>query len=196
MKKQLLFILFAPLLLASCSNEYEVEDALYEHIENKYAQHSYDLESTLDSLEQFYIEEGLIKSGAPKDLRNYFQQNIDEGQLRYSQSYEARALLGRVPLSYPELEKVALRKVNGETFDASKFGLISNRIEKNVTETGQIASSNVAMPHLNVLSAEDFEHPYYRANVLLFLHTLYYPYYVQDQKYIREIPTKIEYVPE
>jgi len=196
MKKQLLFILVTPLLLVSCSNQYEVEDALYKHIEAKYDLRSYDLENTLDSLEQFYIEEGLIKSGSPKDLRHYFQQNIDEGQLRYAHGDEARALLGRVPLSYPELEKVALRKVNGETFDASKFGLISNRIEKEVHETGQIASSTIAQSYLDALSTKDFEHPFYRASVLLFIHTLYFTHYLNDQRYVREIPKKIEYVPE
>ncbi|NVK66660.1 MAG: hypothetical protein HWE22_18855 [Flavobacteriales bacterium] len=196
MKKFLFFLIVMPLLLAGCSNEYEVEDALYAYIETKYADESINLENTLDSLEKYYVEEGVIASGSPSDLRDYFQQNIDEGQLRISHNDQARALLSRVSFSFNELEKAALRQVDGETFDASKFGIISNLIEEETTKTGQIASSTVALPYLEVLSVKDFEHPFYRSNVLLFLHMCYFHHYVKYQEYIREMPKKVEYVVE
>jgi len=182
------------LSLVSCTNPHEVEDALYSHIENQFSNNSLDLESTLDSLELIFLNEGLIDSPSPKEYRNYYQQNIDEGELRSPQSEDARKWISQVSFTYQELETVALRKVDGETYDESKFGRIAQQIEKETRETGQITFITVAKAHLDILSVDDFEHPFYRANILLSLQRVYFRHYVEDRRYIRPIPKKIEYV--
>jgi hypothetical protein len=92
------------------------------------------------------------------------------------------------------LERCALRKFKGKTFDKSKFGRISNLINTRTKETGQITSGTVAEVHLEVLSDDDFMHPFYRAGVLLSLQHLYFNRYLSgDREHIRPIPKKVDY---
>lgn len=192
--KTVLFFLTFALLLTSCSNEYAVEDELYSHLENEFSKQSLDLEKSLDTLEKLCIEDGILLSTSPSDYRQYYQNNIDQGMLLFIHCDYYNEIMNKVNLRDLDLERCALRKFNGEAFDESKFGKISNLIKIRTKETGQISSGTVAEAHLEVLSDEDFEHPFYRAGVLLSLQHLYFNRYMSgDRKHIRPIPKKIDY---
>ena len=192
MKFNLIFLLFG-LFLISCSSEYAVEDELYAYLEDEFSKQSLDLEAALDTLEYLYLDQELLKSTSGESYRQYYQTNIDVGMLLYLQDYYLREVMVKIDLSHYKLERCALRKFDGETYDASKFGQISNKIDTQTKKTGQISSGTVAKAHLDALSSEDFEHPFYRANVLLSLQNLYFNLYVRkDGQYLREIPKKIE----
>ncbi len=187
-----LFIVFS--ILNSCSNEYLVEDELYEFIEGEFSNQGLDLKNTLDTLEQMYLDQELIESTSAKSYRNYYQKNIDEGMLLSLQDYYLTEVKSKVELSYYDLERSALRKYDGVTFDESKFGKISNSIDKQTIKTGQITCGTVAKAHLDFLSVDDFNHPFYRANILLSLQYIYYQkYMLMDRNYLKEIPNKIDF---
>ncbi|MFK7785896.1 MAG: hypothetical protein AB8B56_12310 [Crocinitomicaceae bacterium] len=182
----MIFVLF------SCSGEYSVEDELYACIEQEFSSHSLNLEAELDSLEVQFLDEGLIESTAPADYRNYYQENINQGILRSLKNPYAKEKFGEIDLTFEKLERCALRKFDSTTYSNSKFGQISNLIDEAVHSTGQIASSTVANAHLKILSSDDFEHPFYRANILLSLQIVYYRKYVgSDEEHLRPIPKKI-----
>ena len=190
--KKALHILVIVTLLASCSREYGVEDELYLCLTKEFSKHSLDLKKTMDTLEILYISEGLIDSRIGADYRQYYQTNIDTGMVLILQDAYLNDIATRLELSQSKLDSCILNKFDKETYDSSKFGRISNMIDSMVTTTGQIASSTVATAHLNILSAKDFEHPYYRASVLLSLQFLYFNKYLNDDhKYIKQIPKKI-----
>lgn len=186
-------VLLLTFALFSCSGEYAVEDELYLCLKQEFAKQSLNLDDELDTLEILFLEEGLLASAAPEDYRNYYQKNIDSGMLLSLPNPHLKTVAQDVRLSLEMLERRALRKFNGETYDQSKFGQISNMIDTNVRSTGQIASSTVANAHLKFLTADDFEHPFYRANILLSLQHLYFHKYIGkgDEEFIRPIPKKI-----
>ncbi|MDG1334177.1 MAG: hypothetical protein P8P74_17725 [Crocinitomicaceae bacterium] len=192
MKISVLFFILSAILF-SCSGEYAVEDELYSYLENEFAKSSRNLEGELDTLEVLFLDEGLLQSASPEDYRNYYQNNIDQGQLIPLQNPHLRTIYGEVELSLDLLERAALRKYDGETYDQSKFAKISHMIDTMPRSSGQISSGTVAKAHLHFLSADDFEHPFYRANILLSLQGLYFRKYVRNEQYIRPIPKKIEY---
>lgn len=182
------------IVLVSCTNEYAVEDELYSYIEEEFAKNSMNLSEELDTLETLFLAAGLIKSAAPEDYRQYYQGNIDEGMVRVLEDpYALTKYRGIIQLSFDKLQIKALRKFDGETYDQSKFGQISHMIDTMARSTGQISGSTVAEAHLHFLTPDDFEHPFYRANILLCLQSVYFKHYVRNDQYLREIPKKIEY---
>lgn len=190
--KNILYLFGFCLILGSCTSEYQVEDELYAYIGSEFSKQSLDLEIVLDSLETMYLEQELIESYSPADYRQYFQTNIDEGQLLSLQSEYFVKISNRIPITYPDLERCALRTFDGATFDDSKFGLLSKQIISETNANGQISSGTVAKAYLDILSDEDFEHPFYRANVLLSLQTIYFGMYFEgDRTYLKEIPKKV-----
>ena len=190
--KQIWSLFAICLILASCSSSYEVEDELYAYIDSEFSKQSLDLSKTLDSLELLYLEHGLIQSYSPADYRKYFQTNIDEGQLLSLHHEYFLNISKKVTVTYPDLERCALRIFDGETFDESKFGQLSEMIISESNATGQMTSGTVAKAYLKVLSDEDFEHPFYRANVLLSLQGIYYDMVRSaDRDYLREMPKKV-----
>lgn len=192
--RKILLLIALAFLITSCSSEYEVEDELYSCLDSEFSKQSLDLEKTLDSLEILCINEGILHSNSPSDYRQYYQTNIDQGMLLFIHSDYLNEVTNKVKLSYVDLERCALRKFDGATFDKSKFGKISNLINAQAKKTGQISSGSVAEMHLRVLSNEDFEHPFYRANVLLsFQHLHFNRYMFGDGKYIRAIPKKLDF---
>ena len=166
------------LLFVSCNNKYSVEDELYKQIDDRFTKHSINLTLTLDSLEILYLNEGLLKSKKAKDYRDYYQTNMNVGELRQLQNDYLKKILSRVQLDQDELETSLKATFDGATFTSSKYGKISLRIDSLVQATGQITSSSVASSHLHYLSEKDFEHPYYRANILLSLQWLYFWKYI------------------
>jgi hypothetical protein len=148
-------------LLIGCTGKYAVEDELYVCLEDEFAKSALNLEDELDTLEILFLAEGLLQSAAPEDYRNYYQNNIDQGMLMSLQNPYLKIVAKDVELSLEILERSALRKFDGESYDQSKFAKISYMIDTTVRSTGQIASSTVAKAHLKFLSADDFEHPFY-----------------------------------
>lgn len=140
------------------------------------------LESTLDSLENLYLEEGLLPSTHPQHYRGYYQANIDSGYVRQIQSDFLGEIQSKVSLTQQELETIVQEHFDDITYSSSKFGKINRRIDSLVKATGQIASSTVASSHLTILDNHDFTHPYYRANILLSLQWLYYDKYIKRFK--------------
>ena len=189
--KSLIYLGILNFVFISCAGQYAVEDELYAYMEQEFASNSLSLPEELDSLESLFLNEGIIESISPEDYRNYYQKNINQGRFReLSVPYRVNNDLSE--MSFDKLRSYALKKFGGETYKQSKFGRISNIIDTSVHSTEQITFVTVAQAHLEILSTEDFEHPFYRANVLLSLQWIYFNHYLRHEKYIREIPKKIE----
>ena len=192
-RKTLLLIALA-FLITSCSSEYEVEDELYLCLDSEFSKQSLDLEKTLDSLEILCINEGILHSNSPSDYRQYYQTNIDQGMLLFLPAEYLKNVRNKLDLNQEKLVNHVVSKLDLAAYEESKFGRISNLIDSMVVATGQITSGTVAKAHLQVLSERDFEHPFYRANILLSLQGLYFLKYISgDNKYIRAIPKKLDF---
>lgn len=190
--KQIWSLFAICLILGSCSDEFEVEDELFAYITSEFSKQSLDLDNVLDSLESLYIEQELIQSDSPADYRQYFQTILDEGRLFLPHGENPWYRSDSISITYRDLERCALREFDGTAFDASKFGQLSQRIMKETRETDQISSGTVAKAYLDILSDEDFEHPFYRASVLLSLQRVYFEMVRSgDRGYLREIPKKV-----
>lgn len=187
--KRALYISVITLLLVSCNNDFAVEDQLYKCLKEEFAKNSLNLDHTLDTLETLYIKEGLIESNNSSDYRQYYQRNIDSGRILSLKDDYSRKLALRVQWSHLSLDSCALKRFDKTEFEKSRYGRITNMIDSLVNATGQISSSTVAKSHLQVLSPQDFNHPFYRANILLSLQFNYFNKYLdQDAAYIKNIP--------
>ena len=177
-----LYILGFIVVLTACQseNEYNVEDELYVCLESRFSDSSLNLEKILDTLELLYVKDGILKSTSGEDYRQYYQTNIDTGMVLFLRNDYILELSPKISIRMNELDSCVLQKIDLESFNKSKYAKISEDIEKSTKETGQISGSSVAKAHLKYLSPIDFEHPYYRANILLSLHSLYYYKYTHN----------------
>ena len=190
--KTFLYIFLLSFLFTSCNSKYQVEDKLYIFLEEEFSKESMDLAKVLDTLEVLYINEGLILSSSGSDYRQYYQTNIDIGILRGLRDKYLKKTNLKVKISYAKFDSCARNNFSREAYENSKFAKISKTIDNEVKKTGQIASSTVAIPHLKFLSNDDFNHPFYRANILLSLQHMYYRKYIgKDKKHMKNIPKKI-----
>ncbi len=186
----LCFVFFS--ILSSCSNKYEVEDYLFEEISTEFSNQGLDINTSLDTIESIFIREGLLKTIDPYGFQEFYQANIDSGMMLLPLDERVIDISQRTKIHHFNLDSMGVEKFGVEIFEASTFGRISNEIEQKTNVTGQITNGSVCQVFLDHMELDDFEHPFYRANVLLLLHGYFFVKHVDGQEYIRDIPKSIE----
>lgn len=180
-----LFLLVSVLALASCStNEYEVEDELFDCLEKKAEKNGIDLEKEVLKLEDFYIKAGYLKSRSGKAKIEYYKSVINKSQITIPDgALETYRNVAQVVYQWEECKN----GIDSKAFRSSKFGMLREKIDAMIAKDGQVSPVSVIELFVQELNAEDLEHPFFRAFALVFPGSLL----MKDDSYIRKIPKKL-----
>ena len=156
-------------LLISCSKGTEIEDQLYERTVAEYKKEGIELEPLLDKIEAQFIKEGLLTGKGGLAKVKYYERLAAEKEFRDLKKFDVIRPVIEYPLTSGFLNRAqksamlkdSLAYVNSEYF--SKM----HRIQREAVQHGRISRQNVSKAIVESLSADDFEHPFYRMFMLL-----------------------------
>ena len=187
-----LFVIGGLFILSACSIEVnrDVEDQLYTCLKGKYKQKGVNLEKELNRLENHLIKYKILENASGEAKIKYYKQIIKEGQIPPLQNIRVLKQLMKVPFSASILSSCQKRagKKDSAAFAKSRFYKINQNIQMNIAaHGGAFSTGTVAKAMIKELTAEDFEHPYYRALMLL----LVVQTADRNTTYMRQIPKKL-----
>jgi hypothetical protein len=169
-KYLLLFItllVFQPVL--SQESNQEAEEFLYNCLEESFEKEGVDLNSELDRLEKFLIQNGDLLEASGDSYFGYFleiQLKKDVLLAVPPSAKEFSGLLKLDPGSYYSSDCLEqLRKMKSQSLQGSSYFLMSKALAALNPET--ITPEEVSKAISGVLDIEDFETPFYRALTLL-----------------------------
>lgn len=170
--KQLINFSIVALLLVNCSSKNEqFEDQLYSCLENHYKECGIDLETALDSLENNLLAQRILTSKDGQGKIAYYETVVETGQIT---GHEPSELVDRIAKCYVHLDDLRHAMattfgVDSLAFEQSEFFKTANKINKQAVINGGVSPVSVSKAMLKHLNAKDFEHPFYRAQMLLSL---------------------------
>ncbi len=192
MKRAIQALLFGLIIfcsLSSCGQSFDPEDRVFSCMSERFADQGVQLEPTLDSLEQHYIDQGILKDNSGQAKLDFYQNIIDEGEVP---GIEYSEVMRRVIQSYPKNDiLLACTEPNGdidstELYNSAFYQLIE-KIHSDFQKSGTVSPVTAAQAFVNNLTAEDFERKFFRAHMLL----TYTMVADRDRAYMRELPKKI-----
>lgn len=183
-------ILFLFIILSCNTNDRSIEDQLYQCMLDHYESHNIDLETSLDSLEDYLISNGILASKGGSGKIEYYKEIARNGAVPSSSRTK---LMRTLSLSYIGQEKLVNCLRDHPSFDSlsyhqSSFSLTSEKITNHVKEQGSVNPKTVSTAFVEHLTAADFDHPFYRAHML----TTFVMTSDRDKAYIRKVPKKLQ----
>ncbi len=162
--KNILKILLLSILTYGCSgSEYQVEDELYNCLIQKYESNGIDITVFLDSLENHFIKNRILKDNSGASKLEFYKKLANGGELTIMEEYEITDSIARIKFAEQEIESC----IKNKGFDSSTLNSsVYYRLKAEFKTVKEINLRNAAMCHVNVLTARDLEHPYFRAHML------------------------------
>lgn len=164
MRIALKILLFA-LLVSSCkASDHPVEDKLYTCLVQQYDAQGIDIVTVLDSLENHYIQEGILASASGKAKLKYYERIANSGEVPSMLEYALADRIAQLNISQNDIESCLMDNgVDSLALTKSKYHQLKQANEKVV----EVNPKNVAICHTDILNENDFKHPYYRAHMLI-----------------------------
>jgi hypothetical protein len=160
-------VVFQPVF--SQESNQEVEEFLYNCLEESFEKEGVDLNSELDRLEKFLVQNGDLLEASGASYFGYFLEIQLKKDVLLNvppSAEEFSGLLKLDPGSYYSSDCLEqLRKMNSQSLQGSSYFLMSNALAALNPET--ITPEEVSKAISGVLEIEDFETPFYRALTLL-----------------------------
>ncbi|MFK7787662.1 MAG: hypothetical protein AB8B56_21245 [Crocinitomicaceae bacterium] len=163
-------LIFALIVFIGCqTGEKSIEDNLYQCLVEQYDENDIDLAASLDSIEDHLIQVGILTSRDGQGRINYYQEIIKQGEVHYTPETPIMTSLRNSDVNMGQVIECIK---NAQTFDSlkyysSEFYLKSKKIADHVEASGATNPVNVSKAILANLTAADFEHPFYRAQLLI-----------------------------
>ena len=180
---------FLLILAASCSKEIVFEDKLYSSMVGRYATDNVPLDQILDSLENQMIKEGILTGKGGQAKVDYYEKIVETGEAPYFENF---ALVERLvdPSMYLAITSEtidSLKIADPASFASSTYSNLSDKINTKFSDLGSITPITVSEEIIAVLDGADFDHPFYRAYMLLTsVITM-----DKESVYVRELPKRI-----
>lgn len=176
----ILKILLLSILAYGCNaNDNPVEDELYNCLVQEYKSKGVDIATFLDSMENHYIRKGILKDNSGKSKFDFYKQIANSGEVPIMDQYDIADSVAKIDFFQKEIESC----LNGKDFDSITLtNSPYSRLMEDFKTVKEINPKNAAICHVNVLSASDFEHPYFRAHMLI----TYARIYEQPRAFIRK----------
>jgi hypothetical protein len=176
-------------------NDYPMEDAMFACLVSDANAIGIDLETSLDEMEQLLIENNVLSGNDGAAKIAYYNKIIEEGQTPLLIKSDTRDRLMEVAIKV-KMKTVCIDELRKrETFSESKFYKLVRAIEI-LVEQEEINFGSISEAVVEILDAKDFEHPFYRAYMVLTCFKIM----DLDEAYVRELPKRIEqdapYIPE
>ena len=163
-----LFITFLTIQPAfSQENNYQVEQFLFDCMEESFAKKGVDLNSELNQFQEYLITKGGLQEATGKAFYDIFLEiQSDNDVLIFIPYLEFPALRSLFPNEfYSDACLEELRKMNSSDLKGSKYFEMSRALS--VINRDNVTPEKVAEAVSGVLAPLDFENPYYRALTLL-----------------------------
>ena len=158
-------------------------------MQERYSTGKISLDQILDSLENQMIEEGILSGKDGRSKISYYEKIVETGIVP---SFENFAIVERlvVPAMYLEITMNcidSLKLADPDSFNSSTYSELSDRLNNRFSAAGDISPATVSKEIIDVLNDADFDHPFYRAYMLLTSAITM----EKDTAYIRELPKRI-----
>lgn len=152
------------ILTYGCSgSEYQVEDELYNCLMQKYERKGIDITVFLDSLESHFIKNGILKDNSGASKLEFYKNLANGGEVPIMEEYEISDSVARIKFAEQEIESC----IKNKGFDSSTLNSsVYYRLKAEFKTVKEMNLRDAAMCHVNVLTARDFEHPFFRARML------------------------------
>lgn len=180
------FVLALPLF--SCSQKkYTVEDELYQCMTDVYASDGIDIVEISDSIETFFIESGVLDDASGDAKISLYEAIAETGEAPTLPSNSFFSRLIKFPHRLVFMDScISEAQIDSTTILNSTFHKAQQKAQELLTTPGGITPKKAAKLTLEMLTAKDFEHPYFRSQFLVSILLTAN----KDKAYIRSIPEK------
>jgi hypothetical protein len=175
-------IFFVFIFVFGCStSDHSVEDNLYNCLIDEYKSKGIDLVPLLDSLENHYINLGILDDKSGQAKLEFYKKIAATGEVPKMNTYSIADRVAKIKFFQDEIESCLLtNSIDSITLSKSKYHQLMEASK--VME--EINPKNAAIAHTRVLTGSDFEHPYFRAHMLISYTRIY------EHEFSRKIPVK------
>lgn len=158
--KILVVIIFA---FGCTAANWPVEDKLYSCLIEEYKSQGIDLIPLLDSLENHYIKVGILQDHSGQAKFDFYKKIAASGEVPTMVRYQIADSVAKVKFFQNEINScIESNGIDSLTLEKSKYYKLMEEY-KTMSES---SPKNAAICHTRVLTACDFEHPYFRAHML------------------------------
>ncbi len=175
------------LVLLSCTaQEKTVEDKLYACITQHYKEHNIDLDTSLDSLENYLVSKKILTSKDGAGKIKFLEDVVKNG---YFPDVERIAVMDDLTKNFYGIDFVekclfGKSKLDSLEYVQSKFYRTTQAVRKDAVMNGTVTPVSVAKAMISNMTEEDFEKPIYRAHMLIAA-------FMIDYDYQRELPKQV-----
>jgi hypothetical protein len=176
-----LLVLSICFVIGFSESNYKVEDQIYSCLVAEYHKHGVDVEPLLDSLELYYISQGILKSNTGKSKFDFYKEISETGKAPTMKWHKLADSVGQI-MYFDQQINQCLRENNIDStdFNESKYLVLM----KSFHTIQDVNLKNAAKAHIEVLTSKDFEHPYYRAHMIISFTRIY----EREASFLRLIP--------
>ncbi len=169
--KNIIKILLLSILAYGCSaSENPVENELYECLIKEYKSKGIDIAALLDSMENHCIKNGILRDNSGESKLEFYKKIANTGEVPIMEVYEIADSIAQIKFFQQEIESC----LNNKDFDSLTLSNSSySRLMSSFKTVKEVNPKNAAICHVNVLTSKDYEHPYYRAHMLITFARIY-----------------------
>lgn len=150
--------------------QYAIEDELYACYQREFSNRQIDLQSEVSEFEEVLVEAQILSDNSGESYLNYFKKVAITGS--YPEFEVPDQYFDIFPLNALQASQVrciyAARMGDSTSFYSSTFLALQDSLKARVFTNHNMVQT-IAQTHVDVLSVEDFEHPYYRLRTLLII---------------------------
>jgi len=163
--------LFIPVILllgfTSCkSNTYEVEDALYQCMVDKFAEKNVDLEVELKKFETHLLEEGFLANESGEAYSLLYSKMTGFPPVQITIDYDRFNSLYVVE-PYELISENCMESIDSSVIKKSKVFQLEQELIKYSMNQKTTKFKSVFEVYESVIGVEEYKHPYYKSKVLL-----------------------------
>lgn len=169
--KGTLKILIAILVASGCSaSENPVEDSLFSCLIEEYKTNGIDLYPLLDSLENHYISIGILNDKSGQAKMDFYRKIATTGEVPKMKPYDIADSVAQIRFFQEEIENcLKTNGVDSTSIRKSKY----HQLMEDFKLMNEVNPKNAATSHTRILTSSDFEHPYFRAHMLISFTRIY-----------------------
>jgi len=193
MNSKMPFLLFILAFVGCQTNDRQVEDVLYQCLEQHYAENNIDLATSLDSLEDYLIAEDLLQTKDGQSKIIFYKQVVEDGKFPRVHETDLMKTLRTAYIPPESLLQCLKSKPTYDSLQYSKSTFVrkTQSIERDAVSQEATHVVLVSKAMLKHLTKNDFEHPFYRAQMLI----SFVMANQGDKAYIKDVPKKTQKLP-
>jgi biopolymer transport protein ExbD len=167
--KSSLYAIAVFFLLLSCTKGNKIEDQLYERTVAEYKKEGIELEPLLDKIEAQFIKEGILTGKGGLAKVKYYERLAAGKEMKGLKNLDVIQPIVEHPMTSGFLDRAKRTVMDRDSiaYVSSDFVSKMQRIQRRAVKNGDISRQSASQATIDVLTAEDFEQPFYRMFMLL-----------------------------